>query len=265
MEIAQQPPIVHTAYNPVVLKLTDSSATSQSITINAGTPITMQRYPLNNSVLFEISTILKNLFENTITTSTLSDQIQIDHNLFVNYTLTAGGQSLIAEKTSLMTGSDLKTISASWTIEKTGVTVTAYFGDDGEIYFDVADPNPYLDSNKKIKLSTSVLNLTAQIGITGNTKEFDPYKAGDSIMTDSDLKTVGASWTADNIGLKFDPTIYNSDGSSTVATEDKFVLSVYDESPSLDPVSISPTEFISIGSGNVGSGAYTGTLGGTIG
>lgn len=52
-----------------------------------------------------------------------------------------------------------------------------------------------------------------------------------TIMTGADFKTVGATWTTNNVGMKFEPITYNANGTSVEAAKDKLILSIYDESP----------------------------------
>lgn len=205
MEIKKQPPIVHTAYNPVVVNVTDTTnpAAIKTLSITTGfdTIPPMKRYPLNGNVLFEISSILKSLFTDDTDTSSVSDQIEIPHAQCLHYSLEVDNQNLVAETTTLMTGESsdrLKKFSPKWSIFKTAVTLTAYFGDDGQLYFKIKDPAPYLLNPYQVKVLCKITELTPPVEISGI---FDRYYAGKSIMTGSDQKTAGANWTISKSGV----------------------------------------------------------------
>ncbi|MDR3706599.1 MAG: hypothetical protein P4L28_11930 [Paludibacteraceae bacterium] len=194
MEIKKQPPIVHTAYNPVVVNVADTTNPAAIKTLSITTDfdtIPMKRYPLNGNVLFEISSILKSLFTDSADTSPVSDQIEIPHAQYIDYTLEVDNQTLVAETTTLMTGESsnkLKTFGGGWAITKADVEASMYFDNknylpDGSesvsaadnFIISIKDDSPYLKNRVH---PTNITPTDFSQTYNGNTSENDDFAGG---------------------------------------------------------------------------------------
>ena len=78
------PPLIHAAFNPIIVEVEDSLAESVIVSMIADKSYVLEKETFNDKAIFDLSPIVRLLFNDTITNG--SQNWFVDNNLVVQYT-----------------------------------------------------------------------------------------------------------------------------------------------------------------------------------